>query len=119
MVLSTRNGKKKFKIYEQNTHFLMGVLSHDIKNNCTQYLQPGHILNIRACSDVSASISKALTLHKVYEVWDGVQIEPVFDPTKDMISNFSHNIQPLTDKRRNFLLSLNKFLNSSNEIHIT
>ena len=117
LYLSTIDSRRSFKVYDQNWHFLMGLLSHDMEDNCTVYLAKGNtLLNAYQCCDVSNKILKALNNNVIYEVWDGVKVEPLLNPTNTILSNLGTTVQPLTEKRKQFLVSLASFIRSNDEL---
>ena len=119
LYLSTIDNRRSFKVYDQNWHFLMGLLAHDMEDNCTSNLsRDNNLLNAYQCCDVSNKILKALNNNVIYEVWDGVKVEPLVNPTTEVLNNLGSTVQPLTEKRKNFLESFTKFVRSNKELHL-
>lgn len=118
-VLKTKYGNRRFEIYDQNYHFLMGLLSNDMTSEDTISLSGDYdSLATYECNRISSNITQALSNNIIYEVWDGIKIEPLFNPTPKILNNLKEVAQPLTEKRKNFLLKLVNFLETSKNIQI-
>ena len=116
MILQNSVGRQ-FEIYEQNYNFMMGILSNEMIYNYTQHLaEDNKYLSYVAAKMISAVIKTSINNNRIYEVWDGVKVKPLFNPSDTVILNLRDTVQPLTDKRKNFLLKLCDFLNRNNTI---
>lgn len=119
LYLSSANGKRNFKVFDQNWHFLLGVLAYDMHTNCTRLLTTNEtMLNAYQCCDVANKINKALTNNVIYEVWDGVKVEPLMNPNTEILSNLGSTVQPLTEKRKTFMVNLSDFIRSHDELYL-
>ena len=120
LVLKTKDSNRQFKIYDQNWNFLMGILSHDmLTSDTTISLSDSNSLLANYESEaISKSIKKVLSNNTIYEVWDGVKIEPLIDPSTKVLHNLKNMAQPLTEKRRIFLENLSEFLTSNKDLRI-
>ena len=110
MILKSNNGKK-FIIYDINWHYLMGLLTHDMTSESNRVLSlTSSFVTNKEGKRISKEIKGILTNNKVYEVWDGVKVEPLINPTEDVVENWGSHIQPITEKRLEFLNRLVDFL---------
>ena len=120
MILQTRDGKQRFEIYDQNWHFVMGLLSHEMDSTSTLSLaKDNNMLNSVECAMLSNDIKYVISNNKIYEVWDGIKVEPLVNPTAKVIKNLKKNVRPLTIKRKNFLLKLANFVEDKNRLEIS
>ena len=120
MILQSKDGRRRFEVYEQNWHFLMGLLAHDMKEDTTLLLtKDSTFLDRYECDEISDNIKSALTENIVYEVWDGKKIEPLFNPTTKILTDLKKMAQPITEKRKEFLLKLAGFLKDNNKLEIS
>lgn len=110
MILQNSVGRE-FEIYEQNYNFMMGILSNNLHHNYTQHLaEDNKYLSYVGAKMISSVIRTSINNNRIYEVWDGVKVKPLFNPSDTVILNLADMVQPLTDKRKNFLLKLCDFL---------
>ena len=119
LVLKNKHSNRKFEVYDQNWHFLMGFLSHNMTSEATISLSKTYgSLASYECSRISTNIKHTLSNNIIYEVWDGIKIEPLFNPSPKILNNLKKMAQPLTEKRKAFLLKLVEFLESNKNIKI-
>lgn len=121
LLLTSKSGRRSFEIYDNNWNFLMGLLSHNLENadDTLVFSDNNTLITEFECGKVANNIQKLLKEHAVYEIWDGVKVEPIVDPTQEMLKIHNRHIQPISDKRKNFLLKLSNFLENSKELRIT
>lgn len=119
MIVKTVSGRRKFEIFDLNWHFLMGVLAYDMTTNSTIYLSGvNRYITPYECCELSSVIKTVVSNNEIYELYDGIKVEPVFNPTAKVLSNLKRSIQPLTEKRRDFLLKFAEFIGSGDEMEV-
>ena len=103
--------RKKFIIYDINWHYLMGLLAHDMTSESSRVIATNsRYITSKEGKKLASEIKDILTNNKVYEVWDGVKVEPLINPTEKAIENWGSHIQPVTEKRLEFLNRMVDFL---------
>lgn len=113
MILKS-DSRKKFIIYDNNWHYIMGLLTHDMTSESTRVLSPtsSYITN-REGKKIASELKGVLTNNKVYETYDGIKVEPLINPNKEVIEKWGKHIQPITEKRIEFLNKMVTFLEQS------
>jgi len=113
LILKSDRGKK-FIIYDVNWHYIMGLLARDMTSESTRVLASDSMyVTDKEGKQIASEIKTLLSNNKVYEVWDGIKVEPLINPTKEVLDNWGSHIQPVTEKRLEFLNNMVEFLESS------
>ena len=116
MILKSTSGKK-FIIYDVNWHYIMGLLARNMESESTRVLATdSRYVTNKEGKKIASEIKCLLSNNLVYEVWDGIKVEPLINPTKEVLDNWGSHIQPITSKRLEFLNNMVQFLETEHGV---